>query len=43
MQSAALPSLKQLLLSGQARVKQLTPQRSHEQGKVRRCRVEALG
>ncbi len=43
MQSAARPSLKELLLSADARTDALTPERSHERGKARRRRVEALG
>ena len=42
MQSAARPSLKELLLSDEARTEQLTPERFHERGKARRRRVQAL-
>ncbi|HMN79169.1 MAG TPA: type II toxin-antitoxin system Phd/YefM family antitoxin [Burkholderiaceae bacterium] len=42
MQSAARPSLKELLLSEDARTDKLAPVRSHERGKARRRRVEAL-
>ena len=42
MQSAARPSLKQLLLADEARTDQLTPQRLHQRGQARRRRVEAL-
>jgi len=41
MQSAARPTLKELLLSEDARTEHLTPQRSHERVRARR-RVEAL-
>ena len=42
MQSAARPSLKELLLSDKARTAQLAPERSHQRGKARRRRVEPL-
>jgi prevent-host-death family protein len=42
LQSAARPSLKELLLSDEARTDQLTPERAHERGQARRRRVEAL-
>jgi prevent-host-death family protein len=42
IQFAARPSLKELLLADEARTDQLTPQHSHERGKARRRRVEAL-
>ncbi|MCW7540065.1 type II toxin-antitoxin system Phd/YefM family antitoxin [Aquabacterium sp. A7-Y] len=43
MQSAARPSLKELLLSEDARTDQLALERSHERGKARRRQVKALG
>ena len=42
MQTAARPSLKELLLSDEARTESLAPERSHERGKARRRRVEPL-
>jgi prevent-host-death family protein len=42
MQSAARPSLKELLLFEEARTDLLAPERSHERGKPRRRRIEAL-
>ena len=42
LQSAARPSLKELLLSDEARTDQLTPERARERGQARRRRVEAL-
>lgn len=42
MQSAAHASLKDLLLSDEARVDQLVPGRSHGRGKARRRQVTAL-
>lgn len=42
MQSATRPSLKELLLSDEARTDRLAPDRSHERGKARRRRVESL-
>jgi prevent-host-death family protein len=42
MQLAARPSLKELLLSDEARTDQLVPERSHERGRARRRRVQAL-
>jgi len=43
MQSVARPSLKELLLSEEARTDHLVPERSHKRGQARRRRVEALG
>ena len=42
MQASARPSLKQLLLSPEARTDCLTPERVHQRGKGKRRRVEAL-
>lgn len=42
LQSAARPSLKEWLLSPDARTEQLTPQRTRERGQARRRKVEAL-
>ena len=42
MQSAACPSLKELLLSEQARTDRLVPPRARARGSARRRRVEAL-
>lgn len=42
LQSAARPSLKELLLSEEARTDYLAPERFHQRGKARRRRVEAL-
>lgn len=42
MQSAARPSLKELLLSDEARTAQLAPERSHQRGKARRRSVQPL-
>jgi len=42
MQVAARPSLKELLQSKEARTDRLVPERSHERGKARRRRIEAL-
>jgi len=43
MHSAARPSLKELLLSEEARTDHLAPERMHQRGKARRRRVVALG
>lgn len=42
MQAAARPSLKELLLSEQARTEQLTPERQHTRDKARRRPVRPL-
>lgn len=43
MQSSARPSLKELLLSDEARIARLAPERPHRRGGARRRRVDALG
>ena len=42
MQVASRPSLKELLLSNEARTDQLTLERPHKRGKARRRRIDAL-